>query len=47
MTRETHSDVTEYKWIPTGDVLEDALTEFRVVPAILVKVLRTDKLRSP
>ncbi len=30
-----HGEVTEFKWVPTGDMLADALTKQRVDPAIL------------
>ena len=41
-----HGDVTEFRWVPTEDMLADALTKLRVDPAILVKVLRTGKLKT-
>ena len=42
-----HGNVTEYKWVPTQEMLVDALTKQRVDPSILVKVLRTGRLKNP
>jgi len=42
-----HGEVTEFKWVPTGDMLADALTKQRVDAAVLVRVLRTGRLRNP
>jgi hypothetical protein len=42
-----HGEITEFKWVPTGDMLADALTKQRVDPAILVRVLRSGRLRNP
>ena len=40
-------DVKEFKWVPTKDMLADALTKQRVDPTILKKVLRTGCLKNP
>ena len=42
-----HGEVTEFKWVPTRDMLADILTKQRVDPAILVRVLRSGRLRNP
>ena len=42
-----HGEVTEFKWVPTGDMLADTLTKQRVDPAILVRVLRSGRPRNP
>ncbi len=39
--------VKEFKWVPTEDMLADALTKQRVDPTILKKVLRTGYLKHP
>jgi hypothetical protein len=40
-------DIMEFKWVPTEDMLADALTKQRVDPTILKKVLRTGYLKHP
>ncbi len=42
-----HGEVTEFKWVPTGDMLMDTLTKQRVDTAVLVRVLRSGRLRNP
>ena len=40
-------DIQEFKWVPTEDMLADALTKQRVDPAVLKKVLQTGYLKHP
>jgi len=40
-------DIQEFMWVPTKDMLADALTKQRVDPTILKKVLRTGYLKHP
>ena len=44
---KANGDITEFKWVPTEDMLADALTKQRVDPTILKKVLRTGYLKHP
>ena len=40
-------DVKEFKWVPTEDMMADALTKQRVDPTSLKKVPRTGYLKHP
>ncbi len=40
-------DIKQFKWVPTKDMLADALTKQKVDPTILKKVLRTGTLKNP
>jgi hypothetical protein len=40
-------DIQEFKWVPTEDMLADALTKQKVDPAVLKKVLKTGYLKHP
>jgi hypothetical protein len=42
-----NGDIKAFKWVPTEDMLADALTKQRVDPTILKKVLRTGYLKHP
>ena len=42
-----NGDITQFKWVPTEDILADALTKQKVDPTILKKVLRTGHLKNP
>ena len=42
-----NGDIKAFKWVPTEDMLADALTKQRVDPTILKKVLRTGYLKYP
>ena len=44
---KANGDITEFKWVPTEDILADALMKQRVDPTILKKVLRTGHLKHP